>query len=280
MAHNVLQVLKSLTAKEKTIILTIHQPSSEIFCLFDKLLLMANGRIAFHGTPNEAYDFFASLDAPCPTNYNPADFYVETLAVVPGKEDDSRETIRKICDAFAVSEYQTKINDEISALQSNSTAAKFMNGGSNGNCVENYRVSWWMQFRAILWRSWLTVLKEPLLVRVRLCQTVVWFSFLCPNSFDAVGLLIAFVKTFVLFSLQLVALVVGVIFFGQTLSQDGVMNINGALFLFLTNMTFQNVLSVANVSHLDRSLNLLLLILLLIKFAIFSRYFVLSCQYF
>lgn len=174
MAHNVLQVLKNLTAKEKTIILTIHQPSSEIFCLFDKLLLMANGRIAFHGKPNEAYDFFASLDAPCPTNYNPADFYVETLAIVPGKEDESRETIRKICDAFAVSEYQKKIKDEISALQSNSAAAKLMNGGSNGNCVDNYRVSWWMQFRAILWRSWLTVLKEPLLVRVRLFQTVVF----------------------------------------------------------------------------------------------------------
>lgn len=46
----------------------------------------------------------------------------------------------------------------------------------------------------------------------------------------------------------MVALVVGVIFYGQQLTQDGVMNINGAIFLFLTNMTFQNVFSVANVS--------------------------------
>lgn len=45
----------------------------------------------------------------------------------------------------------------------------------------------------------------------------------------------------------MVALVVGVIFYGQELTQDGVMNINGAIFLFLTNMTFQNVFSVANV---------------------------------
>lgn len=50
------------------------------------------------------------------------------------------------------------------------------------------------------------------------------------------------------FLFQLVALVVGVIFYGQELTQDGVMNINGAIFLFLTNMTFQNVFSVANVS--------------------------------
>lgn len=172
MAHNVLQVLKNLAKKDKTIILTIHQPSSEIFSMFDKLLLMANGRVAFLGTPNEANDFFTSLEAPCPTNYNPADFYVEQLAIVPCKEDESRDTIRKICDAFAVSQYQNKINDEVNKLRSNSNAFKTLNG-TNGNGIENYRVSWWAQFRAILWRSWLTVLKEPLLVRVRLLQTVV-----------------------------------------------------------------------------------------------------------
>lgn len=49
----------------------------------------------------------------------------------------------------------------------------------------------------------------------------------------------------------MVSLVVGAIFYGQTLTQDGVMNINGAIFLFLTNMTFQNVFSVANVSEME-----------------------------
>lgn len=46
----------------------------------------------------------------------------------------------------------------------------------------------------------------------------------------------------------MVALLIGIIFYGQTLDEKGVMNINGALFLFLTNMTFQNVFSVINVS--------------------------------
>lgn len=46
----------------------------------------------------------------------------------------------------------------------------------------------------------------------------------------------------------MVSLLIGVIFYGQILDQDGVMNINGALFLFLTNMTFQNVFAVINVN--------------------------------
>lgn len=170
MAHSVLQVLKRLALKDKTIILTIHQPSSELFGLFDKLLLMAEGRVAFLGTPAEAADFFTQMNAPCPTNYNPADFYVQLLAIVPGKEDESRDTIRKICDSFAVSPTYTEIMKKISAL--NSSPGEPLRS-VNGNGSKGYRASAWTQFRAILWRSWLTVLKEPLLVKVRIIQTVV-----------------------------------------------------------------------------------------------------------
>lgn len=58
-AHSVVQVLKKLSQKGKTVILTIHQPSSELFELFDKILLIAEGRVAFLGTPSEAVDFFS-----------------------------------------------------------------------------------------------------------------------------------------------------------------------------------------------------------------------------
>lgn len=47
----------------------------------------------------------------------------------------------------------------------------------------------------------------------------------------------------------MVSLLIGVIYYGQRLDQDGVMNINGALFIFLTNMTFQNVFAVISVSY-------------------------------
>jgi hypothetical protein len=48
--------------------------------------------------------------------------------------------------------------------------------------------------------------------------------------------------------MQVLSAVVGIIYYGQEMNQDGVMNINGALFTFLTNMTFQNVFAVISVS--------------------------------
>jgi hypothetical protein len=53
---------------------------------------------------------------------------------------------------------------------------------------------------------------------------------------------------FPIFSLQVIALVLGVIYLNQDYNQAGVMNINGALFLLLTNTTFQNMFAVVNVS--------------------------------
>jgi hypothetical protein len=49
--------------------------------------------------------------------------------------------------------------------------------------------------------------------------------------------------------LQMVSVLIGVIYYGQELNQDGVVNINGAFFIFLTNMTFQNMFAVVNVSR-------------------------------
>lgn len=59
MAQTVVTVLKSMALKGKTIICTIHQPSSEVYAMFDKILLMAEGRAAFLGSPFEANNFFS-----------------------------------------------------------------------------------------------------------------------------------------------------------------------------------------------------------------------------
>lgn len=51
----------------------------------------------------------------------------------------------------------------------------------------------------------------------------------------------------------MISLLIGVTYFGQRIDLDGVMNINGALFIFLSCMTFQNVFAVINVRFRDIS---------------------------
>ena len=94
--------------KGKGIMCTVHQPSSQVFEIFDKLILMAQGRLAYLGPTMEARAFIERAGYPCPLNYNPADHILHTLAIAPGQEDHCRETINRICDDYDSSDQGEK----------------------------------------------------------------------------------------------------------------------------------------------------------------------------
>ena len=78
----------------KTVISTIHQPSSDIFHLFDKLLLLTDGQVAYHGPANDSVKFFESAGFICPMYTNPADYYMEVLYVKNSKSlTDEEKTV-------------------------------------------------------------------------------------------------------------------------------------------------------------------------------------------
>ena len=54
MAASVVEILRKLASQGRTVICTIHQPSSQIVEMFDKILLMAEGRTAFLGKVSNA----------------------------------------------------------------------------------------------------------------------------------------------------------------------------------------------------------------------------------
>ena len=58
MALSVMKAMKNMTRMGKTVVSTIHQPNSEVFALFDRLLILSEGRVAFLGTVEEAHNFF------------------------------------------------------------------------------------------------------------------------------------------------------------------------------------------------------------------------------
>jgi ABC-type multidrug transport system ATPase subunit len=91
------------------VLCTIHQPSFEIFSKFDKVILMALGRIAFHGTIPDAIAHFEELGYPLPQGANAADHFIALLTEPGNKDgvsDDERDRVRRLLDAW--SEIQDK----------------------------------------------------------------------------------------------------------------------------------------------------------------------------
>ncbi|EPS43861.1 hypothetical protein H072_2160 [Dactylellina haptotyla CBS 200.50] len=77
-AYNVIECLVNLAQTyNRTIIFTIHQPRSNIVALFDRLVLLAKGKVVYSGDFTKCQEYFADLGYPCPPGFNIADFLVD-----------------------------------------------------------------------------------------------------------------------------------------------------------------------------------------------------------
>ncbi|KAK1404245.1 White-brown complex protein 11 [Heracleum sosnowskyi] len=78
-AFFVTQTLRALSRDGRTVIASIHQPSSEVFELFDRLYLLSGGKTVYFGQASEAYEFFAQAGFPCPALRNPSDHFLRCI---------------------------------------------------------------------------------------------------------------------------------------------------------------------------------------------------------
>ena len=86
-AYKLIQNLVELARRSgKTVIFSIHQPRSNIYSLFDEVVLLAHGRLVYGGPREHALNFLADNGYKCDENYNPADFLIDTVTLTP-KED-------------------------------------------------------------------------------------------------------------------------------------------------------------------------------------------------
>ncbi|XP_057954679.1 ABC transporter G family member 15-like [Malania oleifera] len=78
-AFFVIQILRNVAFNGRTVILSIHQPSSEVFELFDNLFLLAGGETVYFGGAKMALQFFAETGFPCPSRRNPSDHFLRFI---------------------------------------------------------------------------------------------------------------------------------------------------------------------------------------------------------
>eukprot|EP00118_Oscarella_pearsei_P005221 m.23701 g.23701 ORF g.23701 m.23701 type:complete len:697 (+) comp28518_c0_seq2:216-2306(+) len=227
MAESVVRVLQKMAVTGRTIVCTIHQPSSEVFDLFDRLILMAEGRLAYLGPSLGAMGFFGSCGYPCPENHNPADFYVHTLAITPGSEEECRQKVKALTDKFDESEPGKALKTSIEEMNIDS-------GNQNGNGrsydlefsqrqlhKQSYKASFFTQLRFVFWRAWLSNIRDPTAVKVKIGQSLV------------------------------ISLLLGLTYLRTGNDQTRVQNVPGALSFVLIQLSISSVIAVLQTFPLD-----------------------------
>jgi len=91
-ALNLVHTLHTLAqVGNRTIVTTIHQPSSRIYQMLDKLLLMGQGHLLYYGAASQATDYFATIGYTMPYGMNPADYFLDIASGWSGEAKDCGE---------------------------------------------------------------------------------------------------------------------------------------------------------------------------------------------
>lgn len=78
MAQRIMAMLQSLAGAYRTVVTTIHQPSSRLYWMFDKVVMLSDGYPIFTGQTDQVMDYLESVGFVPVFNFvNPTDFLLD-----------------------------------------------------------------------------------------------------------------------------------------------------------------------------------------------------------
>lgn len=76
-AQRILNTIKRLASGGRTVVTTIHQPSSRLYHMFDKVVLLSGGCPIYNGPASTALEYFSSVGFSTCMTVNPADLLLD-----------------------------------------------------------------------------------------------------------------------------------------------------------------------------------------------------------
>ncbi|KAH3766899.1 ABC transporter G family protein [Pelomyxa schiedti] len=154
-AFSLIQTLvKIARAKQRTVVMSIHQPRSNIYHLFDNAMVLAHGEMVFFGPAQTAVDFFSEAGFPCPAHYNPADFVIDTVKNIA--------TVKQICakkDLITAKLPPAEIPKDTHSVNASEAGDLYQRK------IPAYSTSFWTQFCHLCKRTSLHILRNQFLLR-------------------------------------------------------------------------------------------------------------------
>lgn len=168
-AFQLVQTLKNLAAKGRTVVLTIHQPRSEIWALFDNVILLSKGSAVYSGPMSDCVPWFEDQGFPMPAFVNPADYLVDLAAVdnrTPELEEETTGRVERLRLAW------TEVSGKHLPPDNASSGEKGLNGRMNLAGVKQ-AASFTRQLRVMTSRTLKTTYRDPMGMLAALMQAVV-----------------------------------------------------------------------------------------------------------
>ncbi|VAH15473.1 unnamed protein product [Triticum turgidum subsp. durum] len=179
-AFSVIETLRTLAIDGgRTIVSSVHQPSSEVFALFDDLCLLSSGESVYFGDAKLAPQFFAETGFPCPSRRNPSDHF---LRCVNSDFDDVATALKgsmKLQEAdldpllkYSTTEIRERLVDKYRisdyAMMVRNTIHEISKIGVMEEAVKGSQATWCKQLRTLTKRSYINMYRDFGYYRLRI----------------------------------------------------------------------------------------------------------------
>lgn len=178
-AYELILLLRKLAEKDKIVIFTIHQPSSQIYDLMDKINILALGKTVYFGPQDQCYNFFEYLKIPIPISYNPFEHFMEmtnlSTVLLPKvlTEYPGLNKIENIQERYEV--YVSNLNTSYEAIKKNyideSSTMKGISVETKKYIKENdIKRGFFYQFALIFARTMIITMRNPKVLVIKIVQ--------------------------------------------------------------------------------------------------------------
>ncbi|KAK6921808.1 ABC transporter-like, ATP-binding domain [Dillenia turbinata] len=164
-AQRIVASLRALARGGRTLVTTIHQPSSWLYRMFDKVVVLSDGCPIYSGRAGQVMEYFGSVGYVPGFNFvNPADFLLDLAnGVAPDRKQDDQNEYHGQLDhedqnstkQSLISSYKKHLHPLLEAeirqstRDPNSISGPSASRGSEGQ----WTTSWWVQFKVLLRRG-------------------------------------------------------------------------------------------------------------------------------
>ncbi|KAF8412582.1 hypothetical protein HHK36_000551 [Tetracentron sinense] len=163
-AQRIMTTVKRLASGGRTVVTTIHQPSSRLYHMFDKVVLLSEGCPIYHGPASAALDYFSSIGFSTSVSVNPADLLLDLangIGLDPkfpadqgdlgqGNIEQEQKSVREALISAYDKNIATRLKAELCSMDTG-----YGKDASARNTVksEQWSTSWWQQFKVLLRRG-------------------------------------------------------------------------------------------------------------------------------
>ncbi|PIA30704.1 hypothetical protein AQUCO_05400065v1 [Aquilegia coerulea] len=190
-AQRIVSTLWELASGGRTVVMTIHQPSSRLFYMFHKVLLLSDGNPLYLGKGDGVMDYFSSIGYSPLVAMNPADFLLDlSNGVSSGESEEDNVSVKQDLASAYKSNLADRLKGEVKEIDSQVTDIV------DDKQFARWSTTWWQQFTVLLKRGVkerkhesFSGLKIGQVVVVAFLAGLLWWQSKMSNLQDQVGLL-------------------------------------------------------------------------------------------